>query len=117
MSKYLARSTFTPQALQALRAEGATSRLTAANALAVSVGGTLECYYFAFGEDDAIVILDLPDDHAALAASLAANESGDVRVTVTKLLTAHDFDEALTRGAEYRPPGSGLENQWGNVGI
>ena len=47
MPKYLARSTFTPEALQEVRAEGAASRVAAANALAVSLGGTLECYYFA----------------------------------------------------------------------
>ena len=117
MPKYLARSTFTPEALQALRAEGAASRVAAAHALAASLGGTLECYYFAFGADDAIAIVDLPDDRAALAASLAANETGVVRVTVVKLLTVDDFDEARKRTAEYRPPGSGLENQWGNVGI
>jgi uncharacterized protein with GYD domain len=38
-----------------------------------SVGGTLEAFYFAFGEDDAYVIADLPDNETAAAVALAVN--------------------------------------------
>jgi uncharacterized protein with GYD domain len=50
-------------------------------------------------------IFDLPDDEAAAALSMAANETGAVKATVTKLLTAEQVDEALARTVDYRPPG------------
>ena len=66
----------------------------------------MECYYFAFGEDDAYTILDLPDDEAATALSVAANSAGYAAISVTKLLTAEQVDEAFRRTVDYRPPGA-----------
>ena len=66
----------------------------------------MEAYYFAFGDVDAYAILDLPDDEAAAAASIAANSAGSASITVTKLLTAAQVDEAFTRTVDYRKPGS-----------
>ncbi len=105
MAKYLAKSTFTAEGLAGLRAAGAASRVAAGHVLAASVGGTLEAYYFAFGDVDAYAILDLPDDEAAAAASMAANSAGSVNVTVTKLLSAAQIDEAFSRTVDYRKPG------------
>jgi uncharacterized protein with GYD domain len=105
MPKYMAKATFTPEGLKALREGGAVSRLDAGRALASSMGGTMECYYFAFGDYDSFAILDLPDDEAAAAASIAANVAGAAKVTVTKLLTAEQVDAAFTRTVDYRPPG------------
>ena len=53
MAKYLAKANFTTEGLAGLRAAGAASRVAAGHALAASVGGTLEAYYFAFGDVDA----------------------------------------------------------------
>ncbi len=36
-----------------------------------SVGGRLERFYFAFGDHDAFVIADLPDNESATAVALA----------------------------------------------
>lgn len=105
MPKYLARAKFNEKGLEALRSSGAASRLEAGRIGAASLGGTMECYYFAFGEDDAYTILDLPDDEAATSLSVAANASGLVTVRVTKLLTAEQVDEAFGRAPDYRPPG------------
>ena len=41
-----------------------------------SVGGKLESFYFGFGDHDAIVIVDLPDDEAAAAVALIVNSAG-----------------------------------------
>jgi uncharacterized protein with GYD domain len=105
MPKYLAKANFTPESLKALREAGAVSRVDAGHSLATGAGGKLECYYYAFGEHDAYAILDLPDDEAAAAASLAANMAGGAKVTITKLLTAEQVDEAFKRTVDYRPPG------------
>jgi uncharacterized protein with GYD domain len=105
MPKYLAKAKFTKEGLEGLRKGGAAGRLEAGRIGAASVGGTMECYYFAFGEHDAYTILDLPDDEAATALSLAANSAGLAAISVTKLLTAEQVDEAFRRTVDYRPPG------------
>lgn len=105
MPKYLAMVTFTSEGLKGLRSGGAASRVESGHAVAASLGGSLDSYHFAFGDHDAYAILDLPDDEAATAASLAANESGAVKVSVTKLLTAEQVDAALARTVDYTPPG------------
>lgn len=71
-----------------------------------SLGGTLECYYFAFGDHDVFAVIDLPDDESAAAASIAVNTGGAAKVVVTKLLTPAQVDKALSLNPEYRPAGS-----------
>jgi uncharacterized protein with GYD domain len=105
MPKYLVKGNYTSEALGALRSAGAASRVKAGQALAASLGGTLECMYWAFGETDVIAITDFPDDQAATAMSVTANADGSLKVSVTKLLTAEEVDESFTRTADYRPPG------------
>jgi len=106
VAKYLAKAKFTVEGLEGLRKAGAASRLEAGRAAAASVGGTMECYYFAFGDVDAYAIMDLPDDEAAAALSVAGNAAGLAQIEVTKLLTADQVDAAFTRGVLYRPPGA-----------
>jgi uncharacterized protein with GYD domain len=70
-----------------------------------SVGGELECLYFAFGEHDAVAIVELPDDEAAAAVSLIENAAGGATIKTTVLLTPEQVDEAANRAVSYRPPG------------
>jgi uncharacterized protein with GYD domain len=42
-------------------------------ALAESVGGQLESFYFAFGERDVYTVVDLPDNESATAVALTVN--------------------------------------------
>ena len=105
MPKYLGRLTFMAEGLKGLRAEGAVHRREVARSIVENLGGTQECYYLAFGQDDLYSIIDLPDDEAAAALAMAASETGAVKATITKLLTAEQVDEAFTRTVAYRPPG------------
>ena len=105
MPKYLFQLSFTPDGLKGVREGGAASRVESGHAVAASLGGTMECYYFAFGDHDGYGIMDLPDDEAATAVSVTANASGALQVSVTKLLTAEQVDEAFTRTVDYSPPG------------
>jgi len=106
MPKYLGKVKYTPEGLKGLREAGAASRLEAGKIATASLGGTQECYYFAFGDDDVYAILDLPDDEAATALSITINSAGFAKASVTKLLTADQVDEAFTRNPDYRPPGT-----------
>ena len=105
MPKYLALTKFTPEGLKGLHVSGAANRREAIRPMLESLGSSLEGYYFAFGEWDAYVIIDCPDDEAAAAASLAVNEAGAATATIVKLLTPEQVDVAFTRNASYRRPG------------
>jgi uncharacterized protein with GYD domain len=75
-------------------------------ALAEGLGGRLEAFYFAFGDDDVYTILELPDSVSAAAASLAVNASGVVSSKVVVLLTPEEVDEATKKTTNYRAPGT-----------
>ena len=61
MPKFLVRASYSAEGVKGVLSAGGTSRRDAVAALAKSLGGTLESFYFAFGETDAYVVLDLPD--------------------------------------------------------
>ena len=70
-----------------------------------SQGGKVETWYHAYGEDDLIVIVEA-EPAAAIASSLAINQSGAVHLTTTPLLTSAEMDEARSRLPQYRAPGA-----------
>lgn len=105
MSKYLFQGAYVGAGLTGLVAEGGTSRVEAAKALFESLGGTLECFYFAFGADDLIVICDLPDNESAAAFTLAVTGTGKATGRVTALLTPEEMDRAAAKSPQYRAPG------------
>ncbi|MDH4178807.1 MAG: GYD domain-containing protein, partial [Thermoleophilia bacterium] len=65
-----------------------------------------ETFYFAFGGADAYVVLDLPDNQSAAAASIAVNAAGAATSEVVVLLTPEEIDAAAKLSVDYRPPGS-----------
>src|SRR6266516_6738511 len=105
MPKYLWQASFNSHAVRGVVKEGGTSRREAIAHMVEAAGGTLEAFYFAFGDEDVVVIADLPDEEAALAIALAVNSSGLVTVKTTVLLTPEEIDAAGQRSVEYRPPG------------
>ena len=93
------------EGLKGLQKDKASGRRTAVSKAAEALGGKLEALYYAFGEDDAVAILDLPDNVSASALSLAVSASGVVRTKTTPLLTVDETDQALQKSANYRAPG------------
>jgi uncharacterized protein with GYD domain len=85
--------------------EGGTGRRAAVENLAKSVGGKLEAFYYAFGETDAYVLVDLPDNASAAAIALTVGASGAATVKTTVLMTPEEVDKAATKTPTYRPPG------------
>jgi uncharacterized protein with GYD domain len=105
MAKYLVTATYTAEGARGLAKEGGSTRRARVAEMCQQAGGSLEAFYFAFGETDAYSILDLPDAATAAAISLAVTGTGTVRTTVTPLLTVEEIDEAAKRSVTYRPPG------------
>ena len=107
MAKYLVRSSYTAEGVKGLLMEGGSKRRAVIEEAARAVGGKLEAYYYAFGEDDVISILDMPDNATAAATSLAVSASGAVRCSITVLLTPEEVDRAakIATTGNYRAPG------------
>ena len=105
MPKYLFHGSFTQQGVAGLLKEGGTSRRATIEALAKSLGGSIEAFNFAFGESDLYVIADLPDQATAAAISLAVGAAGAVQLNTTVLITPEEMDEATKKTVNYRPPG------------
>jgi len=106
MPKYLFEASYTREGVAGVQAKGGSSRRDAVAEMASGLGGELECFYFAFGERDAVVVVDLPDNEAAAAVAMTVNAAGGAEVKTTVLLTAEEVDEAAKRSVSYRPPGS-----------
>ncbi len=106
MPKYLIEATYTPQGFEGVRTKGGSSRREAVAHAVSGLGGRLESFYFAFGDPDAYVIADLPDDEAAAAIALSVNATGGATAKTVVLLTPEQVDEAAQRSVDYRPPGS-----------
>jgi uncharacterized protein with GYD domain len=106
MPKYLIQASYTKQGLEGVRSKGGSSRRDAVGDSIKSGGGKLESFYFAFGEDDVYVVVDLPNNEAAAAFALTVNASGAVKTKTTVLLTPEEVDAAAKLSVDYRPPGS-----------
>jgi uncharacterized protein with GYD domain len=105
MPKYLFYGSYTPEGLKGLIAEGGSKRIEAAKQALGSVGGTLEAFYFAFGDNDFYIIVDLPDNVSTTAITMAGNVSGTFGIKTVVLLTPEEIDAAVKKSVDFRPPG------------
>ena len=105
MPKYLTQASYTAEGLKGLIKDGGTKRREAVEKLAKSLGGTVEAFYYAFGDDDLFVIFDLPDNVSATIGSMVVNASGAAKAKMTVLLTPEEIDQATKKSVDYLPPG------------
>ena len=105
MPKYLFRATYTAEGAKGLISEGGSGRVEEAARLAEGLGGKLESYYFAFGEDDVVGVLELPDNVSMAAVNMTVGATGLVNTKTTVLLTPEEVDDAARRSVSYRGPG------------
>jgi uncharacterized protein with GYD domain len=105
MPKYLLQTSYTLEGAKGLVSKGGSARKAAAQAAAESVGGSLESFYFAFGDTDVFVVADLPDNSAAAALALSVTSAGGATVRTVVLLTAEEIDAATGKVVQYTPPG------------
>jgi uncharacterized protein with GYD domain len=107
MPKYLIQAAYTAEGAKGLAKEGGSKRRASVEDMIKKVGGKMEGFYFAFGDADAVIIVDLPDAATAAAVSLAVGGSGAVKSKTTVLLTAEEMDQAAKKTVGYRAPGQG----------
>ena len=106
MPKFLIKASYTAEGAKGLLKEGGTARRAAVVKLVEGLGGKVEAFYYAYGENDAYIISDLPDATSGLAVSLAVNASGAVRLSTIPLITPEEIDAASKKSVAYRAPGA-----------
>lgn len=110
MAKYLINFSYTAEAW-AKMIQNPTDRSAATKAVLEPMGGTLECFYFTFGERDGFVIVEVPDADSAAAAAIAVASTGSFRsVTSQELIDPQRMVEVLGKAGRglgaYPAPGS-----------
>lgn len=105
MPRYLIQANYVGEGIKGLLKEGGTSRRAAAEKAINSVGGTMEAFYYAFGETDAYVLAEVPDQVSMAALALTISASGAVTTRTTVLMTPEEVDAAAKKTPSYRAPG------------
>jgi uncharacterized protein with GYD domain len=106
MAKYLFHGNYTVDGIRGVRKEGGTGRKQAVSELAKSAGGSLDAFYFAFGDDDFYAIVDMPDNTRAAAVATAVAAAGAVSLKTVVLLSPEEVDAAAKVNVTYRAPGT-----------
>ena len=106
MAHYLIQVSYSREGIGGLLANP-QDRTAAVRPVVESMGGKLESLYYAFGEYDAVVIVELPDNVSAAALAMAIGGSpGISSYKTTPLLTMDEAMQAMRKasGTGYRSP-------------
>jgi len=105
MPKYLFQVNYVGEGVKGLLKDGGSKRRAITEKLFKSLGGSIDAYYYAFGDTDLYIIADLPNHAAATAGVLTTTATGALTVKTTVLLTPEDVDAAVKMTPTYSPPG------------
>src|SRR2546423_10227190 len=102
MAKYLFEARYTAEGAKGVAREGGTGRRAAIAKMTESLGGKLETFYYAFGDVDAYVIVDVPDSISAAAIALAVNQAGAAGGKTVGFISPADIDKTGQKAPGYR---------------
>lgn len=105
MAKYLVQANYINDGVKGLLKDGGTARRAVVDKLLASMGGKVEAFYYAFGEADLVLIVDLPDNVSMAASALTVAASGSIALKTTVLLTPEEIDAAAKKSPLYSAPG------------
>jgi uncharacterized protein with GYD domain len=108
MPLYLTKFSYTPETWARLIANP-EDRRKAAQEYIESVGGTLQGFWYAFGEHDGYTLWEAPDNVSMAAVALAIGGGGALSsLETTVLLTVDETLDALRKAQQvgYRAPGA-----------
>ncbi len=106
MAHYLVQASYSREGISQLLANP-QDRAAAVRPVVEGMGGKVESFYFAFGEYDAVVIAELPDNVSAAALAMAVGGSAGISsYKTTPLLTMDEAMQAMRKasGTGYRSP-------------
>ena len=96
MPYYMFQGRYSTGAIKAM-IDNPQDREAAGRALVEAVGGKLHQFFFSFGTDDVVAIIEAPDDNAIAACSLALGASGALSGgATTKLMTSAEAMAAMS---------------------
>ena len=105
MAVYMIQASYTSGAWGRL-VQRPENRMEALKPVIEQLGGRLLDWYYSFGEYDVMLLIDVPDNVKAAAASMAVAAGGAVKaITTTPLMSPDDGFEALlmAQGADTGP--------------
>ncbi|HEY6192728.1 MAG TPA: GYD domain-containing protein [Bacteroidota bacterium] len=105
MAKFMIKASYTSEGMKGLMKEGGSSRKKVVEKMLAPLGGSVECFYYAFGDADVYSVVELPDAVSAAAVSFAINASGAVQTSMVPLLSPKEVDAACKKSVGYRAPG------------
>ena len=105
MPKYLSLGSYTADGIKGVLKDGGTGRRKAVQSAIEAMGGTMEAYYFAFGENDVVVISEVPDNITAAALAIGIGSTGTVSLKTIVLLTPEELDQATKKTVSFRAAG------------
>ncbi len=103
MSRYLVQARYTESGLREILNEGGSKRAEVMGNVIRNLGGAVESFFYALGDTDVYVVINLPDNINACAFSIATNASGAVAVKTTALLTPEEVDLATQLATKSQP--------------
>ena len=107
MPRYLVQASHSLEGMTALVANP-MDRSEAIRRVVENLGGVLESFHYSFGEYDVVGIVEMPDNAAMAALSMAISAGGAVKaLKTTPLLSVSEAMEAMAKAGSsaYRPPG------------
>ncbi len=105
MPKYLFQANYVGDGVKGLLKDGGSKRRAIVETLFQSLGGSLDAFYYAFGDTDLYIIAEFPNHAAVAAFVLTVTATGTVTVKTTVLLTPEEIDAAGTLHPTFSAPG------------
>ena len=106
MPYFLVQASYTHESWAAM-VKSPQNRAEAVKPVIEKLGGTLKGLWLAFGDYDAIALVEMPDNTSAAAFSLAAAATGALKAfKTTPLMSVEEGMKAMTQAGDigYRPP-------------
>ena len=96
MPKYMYSGNYTSKGAAGLLNDGGKARHKEAEKAAASMGGSLEAYYWCYGDMDFMMIINVPSEEMAIKFSLYVGASGVFNGKLTPLITVDTMEAATT---------------------
>jgi uncharacterized protein with GYD domain len=109
MPHYLIQGSYAPEAWAALL-KNPHDRSEVVRAAVEPLGGRLEQCWLSFGENDIVIIVQMPDNVSAAAIAIAVAATGALKsLKTTPLMSIQEGMEAMRKaaGTNYRPATAG----------